>query len=57
MKKKFDLLDKQYSIYYLTIMMNDGEFYFWGMHFGGWFFMIIVIIAGIVMLKWSGKHK
>lgn len=39
------------------MMHNNGDYYFWGMHMGWWFLMLVVIIAIIGWLSWSRKRK
>jgi lipoprotein signal peptidase len=33
---------------------NNGNYSFWGMHMGWWFFMFVVVIAIII---WYGRSR
>ncbi len=36
---------------------DNGDFYYWGMHMGWWFFMLVIVIAIVGWVSWSRKRK
>lgn len=36
---------------------NHGNYSFWGMHMGWWFFILVVVIAIVGWFSWSRKRK
>ena len=38
-------------------MMENMEYYYWGMHLAWWFFILVVVIAVIGWVGWSRKKN
>lgn len=40
-----------------TMMHNNGDYHYWGMHMGWWFFILLIVIVLMVLFFNSTKRK
>ncbi len=39
-----------------TMMHNNGDYHYWGMHMGWWFFILLIVIVLMVFFFKSGRR-